>query len=420
MGSIPTVLSDVTAHVRQVGRTPLITTSRTHKAGLALAARRRSAHPGSGRSRSAHRRRLNLAWAGIAFLALVVLTACVVASVSIWLLPAYMALLVVIFVVPHRPRLAKRDDHRLLCSSDVDATPLDHGAGAQESAAVEHHVGAASESEREVGEWAVDSGVSSPEQVSSEAARRRRGRGRARKAARTGAEPVLDTGTVTWIRVGPGKFVRADARSHVGDPVPEHALQVGAEPSASTDLETVVPSLGAPAVEIDSDGRESVQSEDYVEASVSDLHGIAPSAVSAAPLATFSVTFSDDVTSESRADPVANSEVTAVDETETSRLGLVQGGRRSRDRRASRRRMRCVPCWPRRTTVPLDRAALRAEVRCNPRSRVSRRLLPAFYVRRRQAANTAFGRMDHVHRAMRPRSPPGRLPGVGSDLPAVH
>jgi hypothetical protein len=420
MESTPAVLSDVAVHVRQAGQTPLITTTRTYKAELALAARRRRARSGSTGSRGARKRRLNLAWAGVAFVTLVVLTAWVVASVSIWLLPAYVTLLVVIFVVPQGPRRARRGDHRVVRSSQVEATLLDKGASAEESAAVEQHPGAASEPEQEIGQWAVDSGASSPEQASSEAVKPRRGRGRARKAVRTGAEPALDTGTVTWIRVGPGKFVRTDARSHVGDPVPAEESKVGAEPSAGTDLETVVPSLGAPVVEIDSDARESVQSAENVEAVASGLHGIAPSAVSAAAWASSSVDDSEHVASESRADPVANSEVTAPDETETSRLGLVQGGGRGRDRRAPRRRMRCVPYWPRRTIVPIDRAALRANRGRNPRCRASRRLMPTADVRQRQAANTAFGRMVHFQRAMRPRSPPGRLPGLCREPSTGH
>ena len=63
-------------------------------------------------------------------------------------------------------------------------------------------------------------------------AKRRRPRGQGRKPVKAGPEPVVTTAPATWIRIGPGKFVRADSQDqgHASAPMP-HATLEAAEAS---------------------------------------------------------------------------------------------------------------------------------------------------------------------------------------------
>ncbi len=287
----------------------------------------------------AHRRRLNPASAGAALAVLVGLTTCAVASVSILLVPAYLALMVVIFVAPRGRGRSERDKQQVTRSSHTGDAELDQNARADQSEAVYQHHVAAPETDPDLGEWTADSAGLDLGAANSEAVRPRRGRVRGRKPARIGGEPALDSGAVTWIRIGPGKFVRADAHSQVADHV-----------SASEDREPIV-------------------AGDKVGRADADLHGIAPAAASTATPATSPVADRDSVGSESTALPVAHTGPTANDETETSGPGLSHGGFWSQGRTLGRRASRVLR-WIERAHRPAVRWSTPANAPPGPRPRV--------------------------------------------------
>ena len=213
----------MTVNVRQAGRPPLIATSRTPKARARPAGRwfrdHVRAHLVSGTPASADGRRPRATWAGLGLVVLVVLTTCAVAWVSVWWVPAYLALMVLIFVTPQgrcQPARASEPGEE---SAGVVLTDLGNSA-ANRSCGRGWITTTSSPSWSQVQQPASrppNQRVSALDSASSGTAKPRRGRGRARKAAKTAAEPAPDSAPVTWIRVGPGKFVRADANSQAID-----------------------------------------------------------------------------------------------------------------------------------------------------------------------------------------------------------
>ncbi len=65
----------------------------------------------------------------------------------------------------------------------------------------------------------AEASVIGPRSTSSMTLKRRRSRGHGRKPVRTGPEPAVVSAPAAWIRIGPGKFVRADSQVQ-GHPLP--------------------------------------------------------------------------------------------------------------------------------------------------------------------------------------------------------
>src|SRR5262249_32217563 len=139
----------------------------------------------------------------------------------------------------------------------------------------------------------------------------RRSRARSRKTAKTAVEPTAESSPVTWIRVGPGQFVRADGRvpapfQSTAEPVAPEALPAtdeslpaAPEPEAIPDVAPMVRALEAvplampPAVPLEVladparlDSPESAPEGEPTERStgendpesIAEEYGIAPSA----------------------------------------------------------------------------------------------------------------------------------------------
>lgn len=160
---------------------------------------------------------------GIVLLAgLIGLTSWVVASLSTWLVPVYVTALVLIFATP-------RANHR----GDAEASgrggiPADADANGS-AAATADGVGAAGPAEGGSSPSSDGAAAASASAVAS-TSRPRRSRGRARKPAKPGPEPAAAASPASWIRVGPGKFVRADAPF----PAPD-GPEAGPEPAAASE-----------------------------------------------------------------------------------------------------------------------------------------------------------------------------------------
>jgi hypothetical protein len=157
------------------------------------------------------------------------LTSWVIASVSTWLVPVYVTAMALIFVIPRaeRPRgsgpLGDKGEPDLDKDQGSEASGLSSPDPASRNAVVQ-----AASSPAEAS--ASDTDGSGPGAV-----RPKRARSRARKPpARPGAEPA--TAAATWIRVGPGKFVRADSDFQGQDVLPSPEPGPMAEPGPSSDI----------------------------------------------------------------------------------------------------------------------------------------------------------------------------------------
>ena len=148
-------------------------------------------------------------------------------------------------------------------------------------------------------------------------------------------------------------------------------------------------------------------SDNCVLGSVVEVYGIAPSAFSSVPPDSLSVEGLEHdvsdvvVTPEADSSPLANLGGNASwDAEDRGRLGSQGGTSGSRVCRVSRGIASAIPS--------ADRASLRRNVRRGPKPRT---LVWSSFppnARLQQAAHRAFGRLPHVQRALRPRSPPYR------------
>ncbi len=467
-------------------------------------------HSGSAPGVVVDGRRLRTILVGLGIAALTGLTSWAVASVSIWLVPAYLLLMVVTFAMPRGERAASPAADPRAGTSGADADESGRGMG-------EDHADGMGEPRPEadpVPDIPADGSPEAPTPPSdlagSAAAKPRRTRSRSRKAAKTAAEPVLEPSPVTWIRVGPGKFVRADASiqdspqaqaeevAPVADPAtdpsqtaadpsdtaadihremvePESAVAVEAHPATDelappapsseevaqvadvptdapetpiADVPTDAPEYAPPASEVVADASPVIEaleavspapsqavplkvsqgscplvsteatpdSEESVSSSVEEVtgsvveeYGIAPSAFGPEtwdfPVAESLDHGVFDAFVPYQADPHC------IDEPG----GLPPAVDTRSDRPGSRRQR----SWVRTAFLPVgianvsqgrgsDPASSRRHLRPRPRLRADVRCPSPVDARLQHASRRASGRTQHVQRAWRPRSPPGR------------
>ena len=245
----------------------------------------------------------------------------------------------------------------------------------------------------------------------------RRGRSRTRKSTKITGESELRSFSATWIRVGPGKFVRANSetQSSEGNQAEETTtsthrpidmpLEVSPALAATAEAQTVQHMNAPVEASLGDSATVVVAPTDRGLTSTTEVHGITPSAFGSVAIVARSV--------EELASSV--SDVSAVHETEpapvanfsdhASRGGNKSdqpGSQRSRLSNYDRRTSGGIACMiPRRNRPYLRRNA--------DRSRYLRTAVWSSYssnVQRRQVAYHAFGRLPHVQRTLRPRSPP--------------
>jgi len=226
---------------------------------------------------------------------LMCLTTWAVASVSLWMVPAYLALMGLIFVTP-------RNHHRLLGlvrrstkpagddERDQCRTPSMVGAG--EAATVRDTDPSGADSTAI--ELTVDPIGCSPASVGGGTVKQWRGRTRIRRTSKAAAEAVAALPSVAWIRVGPGKFVRADLTTHATVQVQSltqpDLCAASADPSAlvrpspTETTETVADKPNCnPLHSSESKPEDVVESYRDVLGSATKGHGIAPAAFGSAP-----------------------------------------------------------------------------------------------------------------------------------------
>ncbi|MDG3005319.1 hypothetical protein [Paludisphaera mucosa] len=142
-------------------------------------------------------------WGLVGLAILTGVTSLVVATISIWLTPVYMAAMVLIFATPRPNRPAGSP----ATSPTAPASPPDDAATASpEAGAV-----AGADDGRPEGLAAATAPAEDPAEPPSTKPRKRRGKGK--RAAKAAALAEAAAAQPTWIRVGPGKFVRADVQA---------------------------------------------------------------------------------------------------------------------------------------------------------------------------------------------------------------
>jgi hypothetical protein len=393
-------------------------------------------------------RRPRGAWVGAGLVVLVGLTTWAVASVSVWMAPAYLALMVLIFVTPigRRPsKSAPEPGAEPVGVGDTDIGQIlgvDRAAGADDNRPV-----AELDSGLAADEAATEPLGSIPDSAGSGGAKPKRGRGRARKAAKTAAEPAPDSPPVTWIRVGPGKFVRADATIQAINPtqiedvaaedVPatdapaaapaiptvvdeaqvEEVAAAEAVPAMDVPTATASPTAAAPAAPLaeqdpfdlsettPGDVVMIVRSDDSVVGSATEEYGITPSAFGQASRVTSAAEGLDHDVSGVAAKPDADLASLANPGGEMSWSGE-EPGRLWSQRRTSAGRTGRVSRGVASAISSADRASSRRHIRTPLSARTPVWCPFAPNARLQQATRRAFGRIPHVHRALRPRSPP--------------
>jgi hypothetical protein len=423
-GETQQVWPAVTVSVRQVGRPPLMATSRTPKVRPTHAARwfrdRVRAHLVSGTLAGADRHRPKATGVGLALVVLVGLTTLVVAWVSVWWVPAYLALMALIFITPQGRSRPARESKPGEESADSVLTDLDDGLRVDRAdERAHHHLTVESILGSIAGESTTETADFNSDSISAGTAKPRRGRGRVRRATKTAAEPMLESAAVTWIRVGPGKFVRADANSQAVDQAQTEEVTVEADPAADVSAqEWLAPLVSAAAlVEQDLSNPPETISGEEAKVTVSDhcmlgsiveVHGITPSAFSSSvPPDSLSVEgleedgFDVVVTPKAETSTLASLDGNAARDAEDRGQLDSQGGTSgSRVCRVLRGIASAIPRG--------DRASLRRNIRRRPKTRTLIWSSDPPNARIRQAARRAFGRLPHVQRALRPRSPPYR------------
>ena len=272
-------------------------TSRTPNAQPRLKAQRlsvkvRDRFASRSQARGDNRRpRFTLIEAGL--IVLVVLTTLAIASVSVWWVPVYLALLVTIFNTP-RVRQSPPSASESNAASNVIVT-TDLGQGLR--------VDRVDEAEQYRLVTRSDTGFTTTESAESldptldptgaDTAKPRRGRVRARKASKPAAELVAEPLPVAWIQVGPGKFIRIEGGTTAANSAQTEEVTPRNTPAAET-LTVSTPAVGASRAAGGTRPLESLETSpcdvksvlvctDCASAPVTEEHGIAPSTFSLVP-----------------------------------------------------------------------------------------------------------------------------------------
>ncbi|MGA7497057.1 MAG: hypothetical protein WBX00_10045 [Isosphaeraceae bacterium] len=208
--------------VKQDG-TSLSPTSSTPEVRSLTASRRapfrRHHEPGEPATAGARRAELVRILGIVVLAALMGLTSWVVASISTWLVPVYVTAMVLIFVIPQVQHLGEPGP-----AGEPAGVSADRASEATSPASS----GADSPGATTLGvDGSPEASAAGAKPPGSTTPKRRRTRGQGRKPVKPGPEPAVTTSPAAWIRIGPGKFVRADSQDqgYASAPVPHAPLE---------------------------------------------------------------------------------------------------------------------------------------------------------------------------------------------------
>jgi len=353
---------------------------------------------------------------GTGLFVVVVSTTWAIASVSLWWVPVYLVLIVLIFVMPPRWRTSSFKSESGEESDSVGIVKLD--------AALEIDCGDGLDDQSD------SQFVSEPTNVDPAAlngsypnlnmagATRRRGRGRARKVTNPALEPVTNSLPVVWIQVGPGKFIRVEGSGQTADVASAREATTQDLPVTATPTETTpaVQAQAAPPTELKkypSTGVFPAEIETIsisnasVSTSVSEEYGIAPSAFGLAKTLDSPATASDHELSRhiDQLDVMITNPAESSDAPVASSADSISPfGQPRPARRWVKRKQRGID----RLVPRVDRLSLRRVTPASPSHRLLLGRSCPQNESRRDAACRAFGRIVHAQRTLRIRSPPRR------------
>jgi hypothetical protein len=353
---------------------------------------------------------------GAILFVLVASTTLAIASVSFWWVPVYLVLLVLIFLTPPRWQPSSSASVSDAESDTVEIAGLAPGLRV-DTADGPDEIRSVSQFDSDSANVDVTVALDSNPDVITGGAAKRRGRVRARKVTNPASGPVKNSLPVAWIQVGPGKFVRAEGGIQTADIAQTEEIDARVLPATVPPAETTsaAPAQTEPPAELNSFtspgasppgevGPISV-SNDGVSGPVIEEHGIAPSAFNLTPLFESSVEASDqDLPGQ-------------VDQPEVTTAGPAEPGTSSLPGSADLRIPLCQPGVARKWVRRIQRGIVRTGPRVNrvsgrgitpnsPNPRLPFGSSCALNVARHDAASRAFGRVLHVQRIIRTRSPP--------------
>jgi hypothetical protein len=407
--------------VRQAGWPSLIVTSRTAKSWPRPTPRwfrdYVRIHLVAGKPAGTDGSQPKAARVGLGLVALVVLTSSAVAWVSVWWVPAYLALMVLIFVTPPRHRQPVLRRERGKVSANVAVSDFANNLRVDQAAEGEQLPLAVEwTSVLSVDESSTESADICTDLTSSGGTKPRRSRSRARKMAKSAIEQVPKFAPATWVQVGPGKFVRADTlvysvgKANTDDssadqrPVTDASAEVPNALTASAIMQQEQLPIEPLEVTPEDEGI-ALASDDGVQRSVTRVHGITPSAFGPAPPVSISVEGLEDDRSGVNIEP--GTDAVPVEDLNVKALWPAMGlGYRGSQGRASKNRVCRVSRGLPSSMLDMDRASSQRNVRNRLRLRTLVRSSFVPNTRFRQAACHAFGQLRHIERALRPRSPP--------------
>jgi hypothetical protein len=196
------------------------------------------------------------------------LTSWVVASLSSWLVPVYVTAMILIFILPRGRRCQTSGQQNNGQGPGKRAQAATYPVNLEETPGREAASGT---------NGLVDVSASSLQPSVFPVAKPRRVRGQCRKPAKPVVEPTATTPTA-WIRIGPGKFVRADSHDRSLAPIVETGRTVSAFPPITVavspvsdsmeEVYTTAPSVPAAnavatqAIEAESDPQDAVPAEE--------------------------------------------------------------------------------------------------------------------------------------------------------------
>lgn len=258
----------------------MIETRHTSQARPAIAARRirsgTASRPGMTPRSLAGRRRIGAILVGTGLAGILAATACALASVSPWLVPIYLLFVLAILAAPAGPRAASRLGPFAVRKPRQGLVPAMHRT-VESTLPPSDWLSAPGESPANLDSPTLDESpeTAEPEQKDeSSVTRPRRGRGRSRKSARPAVEPTADPSPAAWIRIGPGKFVRADAASQAPT-LSETGMPVSAEVESAAPIDDPLADPGRPVTDTPAMTGDDVTPPDAVASDVNlvaDVH----------------------------------------------------------------------------------------------------------------------------------------------------
>ncbi len=352
---------------------------------------------------------------GLGLSALVVSTTWAIASVSVWWVPVYLGLLVGIFVTPRRRKSTSSVSTAGGRSGSVGVAELVSGQRVDCGDGIDDIRSLAQFDSGQTNGKPTEPMDFSPN-LTTASSDKRRGRVRARKAGKPASESSTHSFPVAWIQVGPGKFVRVEdgIQAVNSAPIQETASRVC--PATETPAEAT-PTAAAPT-ELPSEQESFTlsgsscgdvelisHSDDRNAESVTEEHGIAPTAFS---LATRYESFGESPDRDLE-DEIAPAEVELTQSaepdiqlppTQTAPPGL-RGQLGASREWTSRIRRGIVLTVPR-----ASRARSQRVTRTSPNPRLLVGTSCSLARTPRDPTRRAFGRVLRLHGMLRTRSPP--------------